>query len=166
MGGSPIVFWGEITLYLENTLMKQPPLKAGDFRFFHALEVRYGDIDAQRHLNNARYFTYMEQARIGYLLELGLWNGGDFEGVGMILAEQKCSYLKPILFGQAIEVGVRISRLGNKSFTMEYLFVEAGAQEPLAHGYSIQVAFDYTRQSSIVVPEAWRQLIEVYENQA
>jgi acyl-CoA thioester hydrolase len=143
--------------------MSQPQSTADDFRLFHTLEVRYGDIDAQRHLNNARYFTFMEQARIEYLLALGLWDGGDFEGVGMILAEQKCTYLKPIMFGQSIRVGVRISRMGNKSFTMEYLFVEEGGEDPLAHGYSIQVAFDYQTQESIVIPGEWRMAIEDFE---
>lgn len=143
--------------------MSQPGLTADDFRYFHTLEVRYGDIDAQRHLNNARYFTFMEQARIGYLLELGLWDSGDFEGVGMILAEQKCTYLQPILFGQSIDVGVRISRLGNKSFTMEYVFVETGSAELLAYGYSIQVAFNYTLGTSMAIPDDWRRAVERYE---
>jgi acyl-CoA thioester hydrolase len=70
------------------------------------------------------------------------------------------------VFGQSIDVGVRISRLGNKSFTMEYLFVETGSTEPLAYGYSIQVAFDYQSQSSITIPDHWRQSIEAYEGQA
>jgi acyl-CoA thioester hydrolase len=151
---------------MENTSMKEPNLTAKDFHFFHPLDVRYGDIDAQRHLNNARYFTYMEQARIGYMLETGLWDGGDFEGVGMILAEQKCTYLKPILFGQSIEVGVRIPRLGNKSFTMEYVFVETGSSDSLAHAYSIQVAYNYEAQQSIIIPDEWRQIVDGFEGAA
>lgn len=143
--------------------MSQSELTADDFRFFHSQEVRYGDIDAQRHLNNARYFTFMEQARIHYLMNLGLWDGGDFEGVGMILAEQKCSYLQPILFGQSMVVGVRISRMGNKSFTMDYIFLEEGGVDPLAHASSIQVAFDYTSQKSISIPDEWRKAIEEFE---
>ena len=146
--------------------MNQPELTAADFKYFHPFEVRYGDIDAQRHLNNARYLTFMEQARIHYLLALGLWDGVDFEGVGMILAEQKCTYLQPIVFGQSIDVGVRISRLGNKSFTMDYLFVESGEDKPLATGYTIQVAFDYRSQQSITVPDKWRTTIESHESGA
>ena len=144
--------------------MNQPEWTANDFRFFHLQELRYGDIDAQRHLNNARYFTFMEQARMHYLLELELWVGGDFEGVGMILAEQKCIYLQPILFGQPIRVGVRVSRLGNKSWTMDYIFLTAGEDEPLATGYSIQVAYDYQSQKSIAIPDEWRKVIEDYES--
>lgn len=144
--------------------MDQTQPTADEFRFFHTQEVRYGDIDAQRHLNNARYFTFMEQARILYLLELGLWDGGDFEGVGMILAEQKCTYLQPILFGQSIRVGVRISRQGNKSFTMDYIFLKEGGADPLAYATSIQVAYDYTAQQSIAIPDAWRTTVETYES--
>ena len=144
--------------------MNQPEWTANDFRFFHLQEVRYGDIDAQRHLNNARYFTFMEQARIHYLLALEMWDGGDFERVGIILVEQKCTYLQPILFGQSIRVGVRISRMGNKSFTMDYIFLDAVEDEPLATGYSIQVAYDYQSQKSIAIPDEWRRIIEDYES--
>ncbi|NOY99067.1 MAG: acyl-CoA thioesterase, partial [Chloroflexi bacterium] len=37
-----------------------------DFHFYHPIVVRYGDLDPQGHLNNARYLTYFEQARIHY----------------------------------------------------------------------------------------------------
>ena len=46
------------------------------FRYYHLIEVRYGDLDPQGHVNNACYLTYMEQARIGYIQHLGLWAGG------------------------------------------------------------------------------------------
>ena len=45
-----------------------------DFRFYHPVEVRYADIDAQRHVNNVVFFTYMETARAAYLRHLGLWD--------------------------------------------------------------------------------------------
>lgn len=143
--------------------MNQPEWTAKDFRFFHLQEVRYGDIDAQRHLNNACYFTFMEQARIHYLMALELWDGGDFERVGIILAEQKCTYLQPILFGQSIRVGVYISRMGNKSFTMDYIFLDAENDDPLALATSVQVTYDYQLQKSIAIPEKWRRAIEDYE---
>lgn len=68
----------------------------GEYRFFHSIEVRYGDIDAQRHVNNSRHFTYMEQARTKYIKALGFWEGSDFDTIGIILAEQSCRYLSPI----------------------------------------------------------------------
>ena len=55
-------------------------------RFYHPIEVRYGDLDPQGHVNNARYLTYMEQARIAYVAHLGLWKGPSFLDIGIILA--------------------------------------------------------------------------------
>jgi acyl-CoA thioester hydrolase len=42
------------------------------FRFYHSIEVRFSDLDAQGHVNNANYLTYIEQARIAYIQKLGL----------------------------------------------------------------------------------------------
>jgi len=54
----------------------QPTSSLEDFRFYHPIEIRYGDIDAQGHVNNACYFTYMEQTRVRYigsLLSASFW---------------------------------------------------------------------------------------------
>ena len=40
------------------------------FRFFIHVEVRFSDLDALNHVNNAVYFTYMEQARIHYTFDV------------------------------------------------------------------------------------------------
>ena len=45
------------------------------FHYYHPVEVRYSDLDPQGHLNNASYLTYFEQARINYIVQLGLWQG-------------------------------------------------------------------------------------------
>jgi len=42
-----------------------------EFNYYHPIEVRYGDLDPQGHVNNARYLTYFEQARINYIAHLG-----------------------------------------------------------------------------------------------
>jgi acyl-CoA thioester hydrolase len=138
----------------------------GAFRFFHPVEVRYGDIDPQRHVNNARFFTYMEQARVEYFQHLGLWNGRDFDAVGFILAEQSCSYKAPILLGQPIEVGVRAVRLGEKSFELTYLIRDQETRQELATGRTILVAYDYRRSQSRPIPKAWKRTILAFEGMA
>ena len=69
------------------------------FCFYHPIEVRYGDLDPQGHVNNAKYMTYMEQARVAYIRHLGLWPGGSFLDLGIILADARITFRKPILFG-------------------------------------------------------------------
>jgi len=133
------------------------------FRFFHELEIRYADIDAQRHVNSARYFTFMEQARAAYLRELGLWQGQDFDSIGIILARQSCTYTEPIRFGAEIAVGVATEQIGNKSLHMIYSIRDAGDQRQMAHGETLLVAYDYLAGRSIPVPPAWRERIESFE---
>jgi len=134
-----------------------------EYRFRHAIEVRYGDLDPQGHVNNARFFTYIEQARISYVISLGLWDGKSFFDIGFILAEARLTFHSPIHFGQEPIVYVRVSRLGNKSLTMHYLLMDKVSGEKFATGESIQVAYDYRGKTTIEIPERWRTVIGEFE---
>jgi acyl-CoA thioester hydrolase len=137
-----------------------------EFQFFHPIEVRYGDLDAQQHVNNAKYLTYMEQARLEYVRHLGLWDGGSFAELGMIVAEVQIKYRAPIYFGQQVRVGVRVGRLGNKSMIWEYSIEDAQDGSLFASATSVQVAYDYRQAKSIPVPERWRKAIQAFEEMA
>lgn len=132
------------------------------FKFTTPVVVRYGDLDAQGHLNHARYFTFMEEARFRYIQVLGLWTDlHDFNAVGQIVAEATCTYKQPVFLGQTVDVAVRIARLGTKSLAMDYLLTVAGQE--VARGHTVQVAYDYAAGRSIPIPPAWRQSIAAYE---
>jgi acyl-CoA thioester hydrolase len=133
------------------------------FNFFHPVEVRYGDLDAQQHVNNAKYLTYMEQARLEYLRHLGLWSGGSFAELGMIVAEVQITYRAPIHYGEAVRVGVRVSRLGNKSMRWEYSLENAQDGSLFATATSVQVSYDYAAGKSMPVPDGWRKKIMLHE---
>jgi acyl-CoA thioester hydrolase len=132
------------------------------YRFFHPIEIRYADIDAQRHVNSARYFSYMEQARAAYIQRLGLWAGDDFDQIGIILLEQCCTYHRAARYGDEIQVGVRAVRIGNKSMNMEYSLQAPDGGE-YANGQTVLVAYDYLQERSIPVPENWRRAITEFE---
>lgn len=134
------------------------------FRFYHPIEVRYGDLDPQGHVNNARYLTYMEQARIAYIQHLGIWKGGSFLDIGIILADVQVTFLAPILFGKEIKIGLRTTRLGNKSITMEYIVEDTLTGHEFARGSSVSVAYDYHKQCTIPVPDHWRKTISEFDN--
>jgi acyl-CoA thioester hydrolase len=134
------------------------------FRFYHPIEVRYGDLDPQGHLNNAKYLTYMEQARITYVRHLGLWKGGSFLDVGVILAEASVTFKAPILWDQPIQVGVRTQRLGNKSFDVIYTIEDSQTGNQHASGSTVQVAYDYHTTQTIPIPDAWRKIIIEFED--
>jgi acyl-CoA thioester hydrolase len=133
------------------------------FRFFVPLAVRYSDLDPQGHVNNARYLSYMEEARIAYIRELGLWDGKSFLDVGIIVAEARIVYRAAITLGQNLSAGVRTARLGNKSLTMEYILEDTGDGRLLATGSTVLVTYDYRQNQTIPVPESWRKAIAAYE---
>lgn len=150
--------------YSKNFIQSGYNLCMSEFRFYHPIEVRYGDLDPQGHLNNAKYLTYIEQARIAYIRHLGIWRGGSFLDVGIILAEARLTFIAPILWGQPIQVGVRINRLGNKSFDVLYTIEDSQTSREHASGSTIQVAYDYHTAQTIPIPDEWRKIIVEFEN--
>ena len=135
-----------------------------EFRFFHPINIRYGDLDPQGHLNNAKYLTFFEAGRINYFTYLGLFTPGQsFMDVGVIMAEASVTFLKPVNYGMPVKVGVRTSRLGGKSMRVEQNIVHAESSEVLALGYVILVAFDYYKNQTIPIPDKMRETISRFE---
>jgi acyl-CoA thioester hydrolase len=132
------------------------------FRYSYPIEVRYADLDALQHVNNAKYFTYMETARIHYCRDVLGWNG-QRDTLAMIIAQATCQYKLPLIFGDEVTCFMRASRLGGKSFGFEYVMVRDSDGAVAAEGSTVQVAFDYSHQTSITVPDVWRAAIMAYE---
>ena len=135
-----------------------------DFRFYHPLEVRYGDLDPQGHVNNAKHLTYFEQARIHYLIELGLFTKDQsFMQIGVIVADIHITYLEPVYFGQKVKAGVRAVKMGGKSMTWEQNIVDADTGKEVAKGEVILVTYNYKEGKTIPIPQAWKETIMEFE---
>ena len=135
-----------------------------EYRFYHPIEVRYGDLDPQGHLNNAKYLTYFETARINYFVHLGLFTPGhSFMDIGVIMADARVTFHAPVQYGTPVKVGVCTSKIGNKSMTVEQNIVNAETDEILASGQVILVAFDYHMNKTLPVPDVMREKITAFE---
>ncbi len=135
-----------------------------NFHFYHPIEVRYGDLDPQGHLNNAKFVTFFEQARIQYIRHLGLFKEGQsFMDIGVILADVHIAYKKPVEWGTPVKVGVRTLKIGNKSMTVEQNVVHAETEEVFATGEVVMVTYDYREGKSIPVPQEWREAATRFE---
>jgi acyl-CoA thioester hydrolase len=121
------------------------------FDFVHRETVRFRDVDAMGHVNNAVFLTYLEEARIAFLLPLGA------EVTHMILARVEIDFRAPLRMGDEIEIGVRPSDLGTKSFELEYE-VRAG-DSVAAEAKTVIVSFDYESGRSIELPDSWREAL-------
>ena len=133
------------------------------YHFVYPLQIRYGDLDPQGHVNNAHTVTMIEAGRSAYLVHLGLWDGQDFNNLGLIVADVHVTYLAPIGLQQKVQVGVRVARLGNKSLTFQYTVEDCDSQKALATAETVMVAFDYHTHQSMPVPDDWRNKIKAFE---
>jgi len=130
-----------------------------DFNFSIPIEVRYGDLDPQWHVNNARFLTYLEHARMAYLMHLNLFSGNNFFDFNLIVADIHIAYVAAITMQQSVRVWIGVERMGNKSFTFVYEIRDDDTQQVLARAESVMVAYDYRQQKSIPVPPTWREAI-------
>lgn len=112
--------------------------------------VRFRDIDVLGHVNNAVYFTYMEQARTEYWMKV--FEVEDLNGISFIVAHAECDFKKSARMGDEIQVTIKTSSIGKSSFVWDYEILNAANSELFARGKTIQVYFDYTTQKSVPVP--------------
>ena len=130
--------------------------------FTMKLDIRWSDMDEMRHVNNAVYLTYFEQARVYYFQEACEW---DWKEIGVILASAHVDYLRPVVFPNPTSVYVRTSKIGNKSFELSYMITSVvnGIEELTTTGYTTMVLFDYESNKSVLIPDFLREKISGYE---
>ena len=121
------------------------------FDYVHRERVRFRDVDALGHVNNAVFLTYLEEARIGFLQPIGA------EASGMILARVEIDFRAPLRIGDELEIGVRPVGVGTKSFELAY---QVRARETVAaEAKTVLVSFDYETGRPVEVPQAWREVL-------
>jgi acyl-CoA thioester hydrolase len=130
------------------------------FRFVYPQEVAFGDLDAFGHVNNAVYLTYLENARIGYMREV--LSIESLEDLFVILAKVKIDFRSRASLGEVLEVGARVSRIGTKSFDLDHE-VRGPDTRLVAVASTTLVTFDYRGDTTLPVPDLWRERIQSFE---
>ena len=94
-----------------------PAVPGGDAGFRSPLPVRWSDLDSYGHVNNVKYFDYLQEARIHLLVEALNWTGSA--GHEIYLVRQDLDYRSPIDFRpEPYEVRTVITRIGTRSITL------------------------------------------------
>jgi acyl-CoA thioester hydrolase len=133
------------------------------YRFVHGRDVEFRDVDAADHVNNAVYLTYLETARIAYLVAA---LGADFAyELSLILASITVDFRSPARFPERLEIGARVTRVGTKSFVMEHE-IRGGDGRRVLEASSVLVAYDYDADASMPVPQDWRTRLDAYEERS
>ena len=133
------------------------------FSYYHPITVRYGDLDPQGHVNNAVYLTYLESARLGYYQQVGIYHPDSRILTGMVVVRNEIDYLAPVRFGHNIHVGLRVEKIGTKSFTFAFQIENVKDGTPLARGKSVMVVYDNQTEQGVPIPDDWREKINQFE---
>ena len=132
------------------------------FAFATRIPIRWGDMDTLGHVNNAKFFTFDEQARLEYFDAVGALVPDFWKGQGIILARIACDFIAQLHYPETLEVGMRITRLGRSSMeTQSAMFDSTGRL--VAAGQGVLVWFNYDAQKAVAIPENVRAFIRSRE---
>ena len=127
-----------------------------DFKFQHAIKTRWKDLDAFRHINNAVFLSYIEDARIVLLKR---WNI-NYAEKSLIVASAKIAYLKQVKHPSSLIIGQKVSRIGNKSFDIESAIFNEKESNPVCISTITSVAFNFKKNQTVKVFE---EIIDDYQ---
>ncbi len=126
--------------------------------FEYQVQIRWGDYDALRHVNNVKYFEFMQDARVGLIEALGIPKA-SLATVGQFVVRNEIDYLAPIgLDVSQIVVKIWVTRIGGASYNLDYEFLGEN-KEIFAKAATVMVTVDMATNTVIRIPEEQRELL-------
>ena len=129
--------------------------------FEMVIAIRWGDMDAMGHVNNANYFRYLESLRIEWFRHIGCLP--DVNGVGPVIINAFCSFIRQLAYpGNVLArhyVGTGVGALGRSTLDT-YATLERVDQPGVvyASGGATVVWTDFKAQKSMPIPDHYRAL--------
>ncbi|MBE0593785.1 MAG: acyl-CoA thioesterase [Gemmatimonadales bacterium] len=122
------------------------------------LPIRWGDMDAMGHVNNAVYFTYMEQLRIDWFGRLGF--SPDPGGEGPVIVNAHCSFMHEMRYPGTVRARLLVGRIGRS--TVETVTEMSRSDEPdriCARGGATVVWVNFPEKRSAPLPGWVREIV-------
>ena len=126
------------------------------YRFRHAIDVRFKDIDVGGHAHHSHGLVYFEEARAAYRREVVGRSGVD--DIDYIVAEARVRWHQRVHWPVRLDVSLRVPLLARKHFVMDYR-VSAPDGTLLVSDRTVQIMYDYRAGASKGVPEDVRAAI-------
>jgi acyl-CoA thioester hydrolase len=129
-------------------------------RFVYDVALRWSDMDAYGHVNNARFLTIYEEARVAMFFVGARSHGlGSFEE-GIVIARHEIDYLRPVDYGDPVRVEMWISQLRAAAFTVSYELFDNDALASRAK--SVCVPYNLEQGYPRRLTEVERDFLEPY----
>lgn len=136
--------------------------KLSDYKYKTDIAIRFSDIDARGHVNNAVYLTYFEIGRFNYWRDVARW---DLKDIGIVIGRSEINYLKPVTIDDTLVCYVRVTRIGNSSFDIMHLLVKTNdkGSEICTTCKTVCISYDYANNRSIPIPREGRNNMINYD---
>lgn len=122
------------------------------------LPVRWGDMDAYGHVNNALYMRYLEEARVQLIEKMNVVM--DPNGLAPVVVSVGCTFFKPVVYPDTVRIDCYVKDPGRSSFMTIYeVYSENSPEEPVSEGYAKVVWIDHRTEKSVPLPDAVREFI-------
>ncbi len=108
-------------------------------RYVTQVRVRWSDLDAFRHVNNAKTVTLLEEARVDWLFSEAARHGIDRLTEGIVVARLEIDYKRPIGMELPVSVSMGLTKLGQASMTVDYVLSVAGVTAATASSVLVPV---------------------------
>ena len=119
----------------------------------------WGDMDALGHINNSRYFTYFEEARVQWLKSIGLdASSWDSAPCGPVIIDAHCTFKKMVTYPSELEIRLSAGSPGKSSFVIEYVIMDG--EDLAAQGSTKVVWVDFQKGRPVPLPEIVRGALE------
>ncbi|CAB4918830.1 unannotated protein [freshwater metagenome] len=129
------------------------------------VHIRWDDLDAFGHINNAVYLTYVQEARADFTWLSRQKAGKSPLLADMVVARAEIDYIEPIYDGgMEVECQIWITRIGNSSFEMEYEIIHEGVIRARAKTTQVAVSLETKRSRPLSAEE--REFLSEYLEEA
>jgi len=120
------------------------------------ISVRWRDMDSMGHVNNAKYVSYLEEARVRWML--GVEGVSMTDRIAPVVAATNVNYRLPIVWPNDIVVELFVERLGTSSVTIGHRIVDQRDDSVLhSDGNVVVVWIDTETGKSAPLPDAIRR---------
>lgn len=138
------------------------PAATQPFRHRMRMQMRFTDIDMLGHLNNNIYMSFMDLAKIRYFEDLG-GRPVDMHDFDLVVVHIDIDFYEPTFLGDKPEVWTTVTRIGNRSLSLEQRLVDACTGHTKCIAATIMSGFNPATQKSQPISIEWIQAIERFE---
>ena len=134
----------------EGVLAKRETYKA-----YHTVSTRWADNDQYGHINNAKFYEFVDSAVNAHLIIAGALK----DSIGLVV-DSGCRYTSSLEFPDVIEVGIKVDHIGNSSVRYGFAVFRRGSPQPAAIGYFVHVYVNPETRRPQPLPPVLRAVVE------